>query len=189
MLKNKYLTIRDFDIVDVAVHCDFKKLDIAISDALSFELPEILCEYYGIAKKALDNADDETYQELLNGGDYECGGVTRRFLGIKALLVYYSYSNYLMQSVLNDTGLGFKQKTDNYSIPTPLKDIKDISNSYRNRGFSVFNQMKDFLCHNSDLTKGFNIPYSCGCDCSTGDCYFTEKRVSAFKPRIIKKRL
>lgn len=189
MLNTKYITLEDFKIVDVAIHCDYSKLNIAIQDAVNFELPEILCEYYGFVKSILEVENpNEEQLKILNGVDYECGSTIKRFLGIKALLVYYSYANYLMGSTLNDSGLGFVQKTDQYSIPTPLKDIKEITNSYRNRGYSVFKQLKDYLCHNSDLIDGFDIHLEdCGCGCSHGNCDFTEKRIYTFKPRIIKK--
>ena len=93
-----------------------------------------------------------------------------------------------MGSVLNDTGLGFVKKTDQYSIPTPYKDIKEIANSYRNRGYSIVKQLKEYLCHNKDLTQGYNIKFiDCGCGCESGNCDFTEKRIFVFKPKIIRR--
>ena len=189
MLRTNYVTIDDFKIVDVADHCDWDKLNIAIDDALNFELPELLCEYYGIVLDTF-KAENPTEEQLklLNGDTYQCGNVTIQFLGLKKMLVYYSYSNYLMGSVLNDTGLGFVKKTDQYSIPTPYKDIKEIANSYRNRGYAIIKQLKEYICHNKDLAINYNIKFiDCGCGCESGNCDFTEKRIFVFKPKIIKR--
>lgn len=191
MLKTKYVTIEDyFSVVDVAKHCNYPKLDIAIDEALNFELPEILCEYYQIVLDAFE-AEEPTEEQLkiLNGDTFQCGRTTKKFLGAKKLLVYYSFANYLLNSHLHDTGLGFKQKTDQYSIPTPIKDIKEHTNKYRNMGYAIVKQLKEYLCHLPEIQFQYGLNLMCDCGCSSGDCDFTEKRIYKFKPKVIKKRL
>ena len=99
MINTKYLTIEDFAIVDVAIHCDWKKLNIAIEDMLNFDLPEYLCDMYGFANDILtkENPSEEELK-IINGSNFECQNVTKRYLGLKRIMVYYSYANYLMNS-------------------------------------------------------------------------------------------
>lgn len=188
MIETNYITLQDFKIVDVATHCDYSKLNIAINEALNFELPEILCEYYDIILDAFNSEDKTELQlKLLNGDTYKCGRITKKYLGVKQLLVYYSYANYLLNSSLTDSGLGFKQKTDQYSIPTPLKEIQSHANKYRNMGFAIVKQLKDYLYHNPELANEYGFKHDCDCGCEHGNCEFTEKRMYVFKPRIIRK--
>ena len=111
MLKTEYLTIRDFEIVDVATHCDYKRLDMAIEEVLNFDLPETLCEYYDVVLNAL-NSEEKTEEQLslLNGGVFKCGKVTKKFLGVKQMLVYYSYANYIYRGASTNTGFGQVKK-------------------------------------------------------------------------------
>ena len=190
MLKTKYITLQDFEIVEVANHCDYTKLNISINEALSFELPEILCEYYELVKDAFE-AENPTKEQtlILEGATYSCGRVTKRYLGAKDMLVYYSYANYLMNSVMNDTGLGFVKKTDQYSLPTPYKDVKEFVNKNRNMGFAIVKQLKEYLCHVPNLTTSYGLKLDCHCGCADGNCDFTEKRIYKFKPKVIKKQI
>ena len=189
MLRTNYVTIDDFKIVDVADHCDWDKLNIAIDEALKFELPELLCEYWGLVKNTF-KAENTTEEQLklLNGTEFNCGKTTKEFLGLKDMLVYYSYANYLINSTSNDTGLGFVKKTDQYSIPIPMNEVEKYSKKYRNMGFAIIKQLKEYLCHNKDLTQGYNIKFiDCGCGCESGYCDLTEKRIFVFKPKIIRR--
>lgn len=192
MITSKYLTIEDFKIVDVAIHCDWSKINIAIDDCLNFDFPEYLCDMYGLADYII-NLDNPTEEQLkiLNGDTFICQNITKKFLGLKSILVYYSYANYLMGSTMNDSGVGFVAKrNDGFSVPIPLKDIEKYVNSYRNRGYSVIKQLREYLSHNKELIEGFNIDFkSCNCGCGHGKCDVTEKRIYTFTPKLIKKRI
>ena len=199
MIRTEYLTIDDFKIVEIAQHCDWDKLNIAIDDALKFDLPGITEEYYGLILDAFnkevnkvssefsDNfSTDFDTDDLINGTNYKCGNRTINFLGLKDMLVYYSYANYLMNSTMNDSGIGFVKKTDQFSVPTPLKDIKEFVNSYRNRGYAIFKQLKKYVCHIPELANEYNLSLNCDCGCKN-DNHFTEKRIYTFRPKIIKR--
>ena len=185
MLNTNYITLEDFKIVDIATHCDYTKLNIAISDALNFDLPELLCEYYDLYINEIESEN----LDLINGTTYECGNVTKKFLGLKNILVYYSYANYLLNSTMTDTGIGFVKKTDQYSIPTPLKEVQSFVESYRNRGYAIIKQLKDYVSHDQELIDKYNLPITKHCGCGSGKCDFTEKRVYTFRPKVIRKKL
>lgn len=185
MLNTNYITIQDFRIVDVAIHCDYTKLNIAIDDALNFDLPENLCQYY----KLVIDAFGQENQSLLYGSEFQCGNVTKKFIGLKSMLVYYAYANYLLNSTMTDSGIGFVEKTDSFSVGTPLKEITTFAESYRNRAFSVIKQLKEFVSHDRELCEKYNLPMSSDCGCGSGKCDFTEKRGYKFRPKVIRKRL
>lgn len=191
MLRTEFVTIEDFnECVEVAQHCDWNRLNIAINDALEFDLPEYLCEYYGLIIDAF-NAENPTDEQLklLNGDTYKCGKVTRKFLGAKRILIYYSYGNYLMNSTINDSGLGFVRKESEFSTPVPIKEVREFDNSYRNRAFSIIKQLKEYIAHLPGLAKEYGFERILDCGCYDAECGITEKRIYTFRPKIIKKRI
>lgn len=190
MLRTEYLTLKDFEIVDVATHCDYKRLDIAIDEALNFDLPETLCEYYDVVLNAL-NSEEKTEDQLslLNGGTFKCGKVTKKFLGVKQMLVYYSYANYIYRGASTNTGFGQVKKESDFSIPVPLSEIKEISITFKNMGYSIVKMLKEYICHLPELRKEYDLECDCNCGCVDGKCNQTKTNTFSFKPLIIKKHI
>lgn len=193
-LNKKYLNRIDFyNVVDLAAHCDVRKLNIAINTAVNIDLQKILCELFSFTFKVLEKEDrTELENKIVNGGSYKCGNNEKFFLGTKQIVIYYSYANYLANSYANDTGLGFKQKTDSYSLPVPKKEVDSFSIQNRNIGYEIIKQYKDFLCHHATELKDYELVLKdcdCGCGCSGSNCKDgVETRRITSVPRIIKKR-
>lgn len=159
----------DFEgIGDIANHCDLNKLNIAINEASDFDMDGIYCGFW---QDILDNwtNEDEKWVNLIDGGDYSgCNG-TRKHAGIKRIWAYYSYSRYIMINGFNDTPSGLVSKTNQFSIPTPLKELQAYSDKYRNMGLALYKKTNGYLCLNSDFFVNFNT-YDCApCGCN-GEC-------------------
>lgn len=138
---------------EVAKHCDNEKLCIAIQEAQLFDLDPLLCALFDEVVANWNNIS-EPWNTLINGGSYEdCKGRTKTFLGIKRVLVYYSYARYLMLNGFNDTPNGMVQKTNNFSIPKPLKEVENFSDKYRSMGYKTWKQVERYLCLNKDLPE------------------------------------
>jgi hypothetical protein len=113
--------------------------------------------------------DYELKKNLVCGGTYTgCGDKTKTHKGIKRITVYYAYSRYLLINGFSDTAAGMVRKTNEFSIPTPLKEIENFADKYRTMGYESFKQTHSFLCRNKDVFTWFD-DCDCVCDCG-GKC-------------------
>ncbi len=189
----------DFDCVGlVAVHCDHKKLCIAIDEARLFDLRPLLCEYFERAIGVVDEVDaylacladgsqpdcvePENYEQkysFVYGGEYSGGCTSGSHLGIKRVWTYFAYSRYLIINGFNDTPSGVVRKTNEFSIPTPLAEVKSYADKYRSMGNIAFADLTAFICANRSV-----FPESCACrKCGRG----TQAKGYGNKGRIIRK--
>lgn len=184
-----YISQSDFDCVGlVAKHCDLSKLCIATEEAKTFDIIPLFC--FDFVNDVLENWNLESesenftkYQQLICGGNYtDANGKLHQNLGFRKVWIYYSYARYLLINQFNDTANGTVQKQNEWSIPTPLKEVNDISNKYRNMGKSAYESVMGYLCANkSDFQKfdACNCKLSCGC---SGSCNCGKtKKLTGFK--------
>jgi hypothetical protein len=184
------LTRTDFyGIGDIANHCDLNKLNIAINEAEDFDMDGLFCDFW---QDIIDNwvSEDPNWVNLIDGGEYEgCNG-TRKHAGIKRIWAYYAYSRYVILNGFNDTPSGLVSKTNQFSIPTPLKELQAYSDKYRNMGKLTYEKTLSYLCKNSSDFENFNT-YDCkGCGCG-GNCGKTKTNTKGFglSSSIVTKRL
>ena len=191
----KYLVPADFECVGiVAKHCDLSKLCIATEEAKNFDLINLFC--YEFIADILENwnleESSENYQKYnkaICGGTYtDCNGKLQNNIGLKKLWVYYSYSRYILLNGFNDTPNGMVQKQNEWSMPTPLKELNDFSNKYRSMASSFYENVLGYLCENKSDFPKFNdckCKLNCACEgkCSCGKA----KKLSGFKFRTVRK--
>lgn len=204
-----YISQSDFDCVGlVASHCDLKKLCIATEESKIFDLIPLFCfdfvndvlENWNISptlpepteenpENTIPNPEFEKYQKLICGGNYtDSSGKLQQNLGFKKVWIYYAYARYVLINQINDTANGTVAKQNDWSIPTPLKEVTDISNKYRNMGKHAFESVLDYLCENKDDFPKFddcNCKKKCGCSgkCSCGKT----KKITGVKFSTVKK--
>lgn len=206
---------QDYNCIGLlAAHCDNSKLCIAEGEALEFDLKQLFCDSWAdilniwnevnayIAEYAACVADPEcnpslipvpdNYSEknmLIFGGQYVgCNEKTRSFGGVKRMLVYYSYARYAIINGFNDTPTGLVQKTNEFSIPKPLKELENFADKYRSMGYITFEETIGYLCaNNEDVFTFWTDCEKCGC--GTHKCGGTKARGYGFKGSIITKRI
>lgn len=200
----KLLKNNDFDCVGmIAKHCDLSKVCIAENEALTFDLNNLFCDYWEeiisiwneVDKYLLTNDENDkpdNYEQkhnLIYGGQFlSCSNKKTRHLGIKRILVYYSYSRYLFINGFNDTPNGVVQKTNDFSIPKPLKEIKDFADKYRSMGYDSYKKTLEFMCHNREVFTGFNSKECSKCSCECSSCKgSTRNKGFGIKSSIIKR--
>lgn len=157
----------DFDCVaQLAKHCDLAKLCIAIEEAEVFDMKPLLCDLFPDVEEHWDDPKGD-WDILINGGSYlGCNEKTRTMLGIKRMFIYFAYARYIMLNGWNDTPSGSVQKTNQWSIPKPLKELESFSDKYRTFGYKTWKQVENYLCLNRDLFPSFD-PCNCsGCGCN-----------------------
>jgi hypothetical protein len=179
----------DFNcIAQLATHCDNKKLCIAISEAQEFDLSGLLCDFW---YDILEHIDNPEYKILLCGGTYEdCNRKAKRFPGLKRVLVYYSYSRYLLINEFNDTPSGNVSHTNDYSLAKSLKEISLFADKYRSMAYESWKKTELYLCSNKDKFPEFNSVNCPKCRCIEDNCNgSTQSQGYGIKTSIIKKKL
>lgn len=211
----EYISQEDFDCVGlVAKHCDLQKLCIATEEAKTFDIIPLFCfdfvqdvlENWNVSETipnpdfvdvettpeispTIQNPEFEKYQKIICGGNYiDEAGKMHQNLGFKKVWIYYSYARYVLINQINDTANGTVRKQNEWSVPTPLKEVTDISNKYRNMGKYAFESVMDFLCENKESYPKFddcNCVRKCGCagSCTCGRTH----KITGFKFSTVKK--
>ncbi|MGL5233753.1 MAG: hypothetical protein ACRC8Z_03220 [Empedobacter falsenii] len=179
-----YIKQSDFDCVGlVAKHCDLSKLCIAINESETFDLVPLFC--FDFVSDVLRHWTDTSgkYYDLINGGNYtDDSGRTHQNLGLKKVWIYYAYARYVLINQINDTANGTVRKQNEWSVPTPLKEVNDISNKYRNMGKYAFESVQEYLCTKKNDFPKFDdcgCVKTCGCSgkCNCGKT----KKITGFK--------
>ena len=155
-------------IGQLGTHCDQEKLYLAISEAENFDMPDLFCDFWN---DIVENWEEIEYTDLIIGSAYEgCNG-TRIHSGIKTILSYYAYARYTVLNQFNDTPSGSVSKTNDFSMPKPLKEIQSFSDKYRSMGYVEFERTEAYLCKNRDSFSSFhsNNCKGCGCNGICGD--------------------
>jgi len=159
------ITKNDFNgIGQVANHPDLTKLEIAINEAINFDLPELFSSFWETirqidhelkTKQAHEIDQYEVKENLINGGVYiGCNNNEKTHLGVKKTLAYYTYARYSVLNSFNDTPVGNVAKSGDFSLPKPLKELEQFADKYRNMGYVSALKTLDFLCHNKAVFSG-----------------------------------
>jgi hypothetical protein len=125
---------------------DFNKY---IDEAQKFDIKPVLCDefYFDMMK----NAEDENYQKLINGCEYEFNGFTYAHEGVGNVIAYYAYARYFMTSPLVPTSHGVVMKTTPYSEPITLEERKNVYYKKREEASALMGDVIKFICRNRDL--------------------------------------
>jgi len=170
------ITQNDFQgIGQVAIHPNLSKLDIAINEAVLFDLADL----FGGFANDIKNIDTEIRTKpksqindydlkinLIKGGTYiGCNDKEKQHLGVRKILAYYAYARYSILNSFNDTPSGNVAKSGDFTLPKPLKELELFADKYRNMGFVLAVQTLDFVCRNTDAFQIDN--YLCQkCKCT-----------------------
>lgn len=186
----------------VAKHCDNSKLCIAENEASNFDLAELFCDFWveieaiEVEIKSYDDAPEpkpekpvnyDEKKDLLEGGIYlDCSGKQRPFEGIYKILAYYSYSRYIILNGFSDTPNGLVQKTNEFSIPKPLKELEMFADKYRNMGKISFDRTVRYICQNSAIFDYSHCPKD-KCGCGSEKCGQTKAKGYGLRSRNVNK--
>lgn len=110
----------------------FIDLKCAIGDAL----------YYDV----LSNINNPDYQNLIKGSTFTASdGIEKEQYGLKAVLVYFSWSRYILKSAVVDTSFSVVQKTNTWSEPIGQSTKRDIRDESRQIAFKHWEIVKEYL--------------------------------------------
>ena len=161
----------DFALIgQLAVHCDKEKLTIAIQESIIFDFEPLICENFVEVSNNWDS-EETIWRDLINGSTYTgCNDKDTRHLGLKRMLLYYIYARYTVMNNFNDTPNGSVTKTNDFSIPKPLKELEQFADKYRSMGYSVWKGVEKYLCHSREDYPTLTVSGCDACGCESGNC-------------------
>lgn len=164
------ITQDDFNVIgQVAKHCNLDKLNIAINESIKFDIKPLVCDLF---KDITDNWSEESgiWHDIIISKDFTgCGGVNKSHYGLKEVLVRYSYARYIILNGLDDTPNGGVTKSNNWSIPKPYSDLKNVSDRYRSMAYEQWKEVEEYICLNKYVyNANFLDCKSCGCNGKCG---------------------
>lgn len=164
------LTRTDFTVIgQVAKHCNLEKLQIAINEAILFDLKPLLCGLFFDVDVNWDS-EDEIWTDIIEPLEFTgCNDRQYSHQGLKNVIIRYAYARYIIINGLDDTPNGGVTKTNEWSIPKPFNDLKQISDRYRNMGYDLFKEVEMYICLNDDVYTNSDFDCaSCGCNGKCG---------------------
>lgn len=160
----------DFAVIgQVAKHCNLDKLQIAINEAILFDLKPLLCDLFIDVDTNWDS-EEELWTNIILPLDFTgCNGKTKQHQGLKNVLIRYAYARYIIINGLDDTPNGGVIKTNEWSIPKAFSDLKQISDRYRTMGYELFKEVEAYICLNiDDYENAYFDCAPCGCNGKCG---------------------
>lgn len=154
---------------NIAKHCNLDKLDIAINEAILFDLKPLLCDLFF---EVDDNWEDTEgiWFDLIAPKEFTgCNDRKKSHQGLKNALIRYSYARYVILNPYDDTPNGGVTKSNDWSIPKPYNDLKQISDRYRSMAYEMWKEVEAYICLNKDVydAEQFDCK-SCGCNGKCG---------------------
>ena len=133
-------------------------LDQHILDAQFVDVQKLLgSDFYN---DLVRNNTDTVYQTLLNGGDYTHQGTTYTNVGLKAVLVHYSYARYVLFGSQIDTPFSYVEKLNDASEKVDLAAKKTTYKNMQNIAYNYWENVELFL----DRSASANYPlWRSGC--------------------------
>jgi len=157
MIKRLLINRKDIEVYrDISYSMDQRELDTYIREAQIQDLQPLLNPYLyaDFINKICDNSSAmyQDYQRLLNGVEYQDNtGQWLIYYGIKPMLVYFTYARILQKSSVKATRTGMVVKTTEESNPADGNTVMHLVTDARSLGVSYQDQVKKFLCDNSDI--------------------------------------
>lgn len=169
-------------IGQLAKHCNLEKLEIAVNEAILFDLKPLLCDlFYEVEDNwggtgdfnsdfnsdfSINNQMDEDYSNLIYAHEYiGCNDKTKSHQGLRDVLARYAYARYVILNPFDDTPNGGVTKNNEWSIPKPYNELKQVSDRYRTMAYQQWLDVEAFICFNRETYTDANL-----CNCKPCGC-------------------
>jgi|SRR5690606_18150588 len=154
---------------NIAKHCNLEKLQIAINESILFDLKPLLCDLFIEVDENWDDTEGIWF-DIIDPLQFEgCNGKTKSHEGLKNVLIRYSYARYVILNNFDDTPNGGVTKTNDWSIPKPYSDIKQVSDRYRSMAYEMWKEVEAYVCLNREVYENADFDCApCGCNGKCG---------------------
>jgi len=148
-MNNNLITAEEFATYrDIGKKLDNDKINECIRLAQTVDLYDVLNEFYF---DLIENKDDETYQDLLDGSTFTSKGRNYFHSGIKSLLADLTFGRYMYSINVNMTPFGATQKFGQDSSPVDRNLLKDMAKQTQIDASIKFQMIDKYLKENKIL--------------------------------------
>lgn len=123
------------------------KFDGLLKETLVKDIKPLLG--YDFYNDLIQNETTTANAALLSGGTYEDGGVAYKYEGLKTVIAYFLFANYVMSNLV-DTFTGFVTKSNEDSQPASSGDKKNLRDINTEIAMQHWDGCKRFLQANSE---------------------------------------
>ncbi|WP_157681234.1 DUF6712 family protein [Maribacter dokdonensis] len=129
------------------------KIQTCIDDAEEVDLFEQLGNFYF---ELIAKADDEDFDNLLNGCEFEFEGVKMKHSGLRKYVAGLAYVRYLGVSNMTHTPHGYVNKLTQNSEPVSYNQIKDEKKEVQRAASIRFKTISNYLELNPEIFTSYN---------------------------------
>jgi hypothetical protein len=149
----KLISIEDFtDYPAICANVNVaKKFNPYVSEAQMLDLLPALGQelYWDLVTDFEASPSLSVYGDLFNGSEYTVDGITYKHLGLKPVLIYFTYARYRMNAQEEETATGLVVKNNPYSEPASEKSVARRVDQARSAAFAYMVPVIKFLNDNS----------------------------------------
>lgn len=150
----RLITAQDFGkFKDVGKKLDTQKINECITEAQMVDLFDYLDEFLF---DVVENREDPTYADLMNGSSFVVDGLNYSHIGLKAFLADLTYPRFIYKVNVNLTPFGAVQKLSQDSSPVDRNVLKDIAKQTQIDADIKFKAIRKYLEINKSLFPRYN---------------------------------
>lgn len=150
----RLITAQEFgQYKDVGKKLDTQKINECITEAQMVDLFDYLDEFLF---DVVENREDSTYADLMNGSSFVVSGKPYSHIGLKALLADLTYPRYLYKVNIQLTPFGAVNKLSQDSQPADRNVLKDIAKQTQMDADTKFKFIRLYLQENKTLFPRYN---------------------------------
>jgi hypothetical protein len=140
--------------IDIGNKIDIKKIEPIIAQAQDVDLRDYLgFKFYF---EVIANLNTDTYQDLLNGSDFQYQNLTLHHEGLKSMLANLFMARFITQINTNITPFGAVVKQSENSEPADRNSLKDIAQINVQIAGSKWEIIKLYLEEHKALFPNYN---------------------------------
>lgn len=151
-------------ILQVSIGYDEAEFNNFIREAQEFDLKPLMCEefYY----KMIADRATEPYKTLIEGGAYTYSVIGYELRGIEAVLAYFAYARYFLNSPNVATSHGVVVKSTPNSTPVPLEDRRNVYYEKRKEAGMLWQDVVRFIDRKREGDSTLFPSWPCETSCS-----------------------
>lgn len=147
------------ELLQVAIGVEDTDFEKYIYEAQKFDLKPLVREdfYYDLLSKK----DDEPWTKLIDGGEYEFKDRTYEFSGIGAVIAYFAYARFFLNSSAVSTSFGIVTKNNPQSTPLILEERRNVYYKKKEEANEIMKDAVLFIERNISDFESWNSEGSC----------------------------
>lgn len=147
------------ELLQIAIGVEDKDFDKYIEEAQKFDFKKLVREdfYFDL----LANKDEEDWKKIIDGGEYDFNNRTYEFAGASAVIGYFAYARFYLNSSAVSTSFGIVVKNNPQSTPLSLEERKNVHYKKKEEANELMKEVVSFIERNIEKYPSWNENSSC----------------------------